>query len=89
MEISEDNSVYEKCEGKFTVKYDYEDKALLDIKYDEKNIDLTNNPIDKGFEIDFKVKTGGQYELGLYMLYMLNGTGSGYEVGTVYLKCNK
>ena len=86
MEINEDKSVYEKCEGRFTVKYDYDYEDILKIKYDEKNIELINNPIDKGFEVDFKVKTGGQYELGLYML---NGTGSGPEVGTVYLKCNK
>ena len=81
VEIKEDISIYNKCNGKFTVKYNYDSEFDLYIDHEEKietNVEYINN----GFDANFKASEKGKYELAMFLI----NEDVNY-IGTVHINC--
>ena len=84
VEIKEDISIYNKCNGKFTVKYNYDSELNLYISPEE-NIEIDIAYIDKGFDVNFKASQKGKYNLVMFLV--TENIDYTTSIGTVHVNC--
>ena len=82
-QIIADQSIYNSCQGKFTVKYNVDFDTKLHIN-PEKNIEVTQSTINNGFEVSYKTSVHGQYELNLFLL---NENVNYTSIANIVVKC--
>ena len=83
-EIKEDISIYNKCNGKFTLKHNYASELNLYFNPEE-NIETDITYIDNGFDVNFKAKKKGKYQLVMFLVNE-NVTYT-TSIGTVHVNC--
>ena len=86
VQIIEDKSIINKCEGKYTIKYDDKDVQLNIIPEKKDKVEINKKINDDGFEVDFSVKEEGQFLL--YLTRIDENLSKEYSIGNLYVKCS-